>query len=326
MSSAGSTDSALTSHGYHQAIRLGLHLKSLGLVFTHLYSSHLQRAAKTAGLIREAQLSSKSDAYSLNAVPKVIQLRILTEQDFGYLEGQKWNKRHVELQNTADFGTVETKQAIGQRADTFLDRHLLPLLDDTLNGSDPVVAIVSHGIFLSMLWKCLLRRLPVKSISLSPDLQSTAPPMLEHLGGWSNTGYLELYMTRNEVGNSPSVADAASSPVMKPDVSQILESESDDTLDPVEVTLSATLDVTGDTEGLACLFSDTIKIDTTLLAAPVLRTSRFRVARGWTTTILTINNKDHLKGLKRTGGGVGSSPYDASQKRIESFFKRRKTN
>jgi hypothetical protein len=39
---------------------------------------------------------------------------------------------------------------------------------------------------------------------------------------------------------------------------------------------------------------------------------------------LTVNGKDHLKGLKRTGGGVGSSRHDASQKGIESFFKRRK--
>jgi phage baseplate assembly protein gpV len=48
------------------------------------------------------------------------------------------------------------------------------------------------------------------------------------------------------------------------------------------------------------------------------------IAHGWNTTILAINGKDHLKGLKRTGGGVGSSRHDTSQKSIETFFKRRK--
>lgn len=325
MFSAGSIDSALTNHGYHQAMRLGLHFKTLGLVFTHLYSSHLQRAAKTAGLIREAQLSLKSDACSSNAIPEVIQLRILMEQDFGYLEGQKWSGRHFELRNTSGFVAVETKEAMGQRADSFLDKHLLPLLDDTLGGPSPVVAIVSHGIFLSALWKCFLRRLPEKSISLSPYLQPTAHPMLEHLGGWSNTGYLELHMTQSDVEKSSSVAGAAPPLALKPDRSHFAKSKSNNTLDLVKVPRSATFDATGETEALTCPFSNTVKVDDNALVAPASRTSWSRVPRGWTTTILTINNKDHLKGLKRTGGGVGSSRHDALQKGIESYFKRRKT-
>ncbi|KAL6710868.1 hypothetical protein ACN47E_007925 [Coniothyrium glycines] len=50
------------------------------------------------------------------------------------------------------------------------------------------------------------------------------------------------------------------------------------------------------------------------------------IIEGWTTVIRTINGKDHLLGLKRTGGGVGSSRHDASQKSIETFFKRRKVD
>jgi hypothetical protein len=48
------------------------------------------------------------------------------------------------------------------------------------------------------------------------------------------------------------------------------------------------------------------------------------IAEGWSSIILAINGKDHLRGLKRTGGGVGSSRHDASQKCIKTFFKRRK--
>ncbi|KAF1360048.1 phosphoglycerate mutase-like protein [Lizonia empirigonia] len=259
---AGSRDSALTNHGYQQATRLGLHFKALEFEFTHLYSSHLQRAAKTAGLIREAQLPVNGDATSSRAVPEVTQLRVLMEQDFGDLEGKKWTQIQAELQNKPGYAAVETKEAMGQRADAFLDEHLLPLLDETKDDADLVIAIVSHGIFLSTLWKRLLQRLLAKSVSLSPDVQSTARPALEHLGGWSNTGYLDLHLMRHEVEST---------------------SQSCDTPYP----------------GL-------------------------RIARGWTVTILAINAKEHLKGLKRTGGGVGSSRHDASQKGIESFFKRRK--
>ena len=38
-----------------------------------------------------------------------------------------------------------------------------------------------------------------------------------------------------------------------------------------------------------------------------------------------VNKKEHLQGLKRTRGGVGSSTHDERQKGIETFFKKRKT-
>ncbi|KAF9698571.1 hypothetical protein EKO04_003477 [Ascochyta lentis] len=330
---AGSRDSALTVHGYQQATRLGQHFRTLDLAFTHLFSSHLQRAAKTAGLIRDAQLQPKSDAPFARLVPQVRQLHILMEQDFGDLEGKKWTEMQAELQSSKPaFVAVETKEAMGQRADTFLDEHLLPLLDKTTNGLHPVVAIVSHGIFLPTLWKRLLRRLPAQSISLSSDLQSTARPSLEHLGGWSNTGYLELHMTRDKAVESPFIADAVPSPTSKPDVSQPAKSGLDDTIGAVEVPrVSATThEVTGDSGASVITSNDAVEVRemTPAASAPPTtpRTSGPHVARGWTTTILTINGKDHLRGLKRTGGGVGSSRHDASQKGIESFFKRRKVD
>jgi len=43
-------------------------------------------------------------------------------------------------------------------------------------------------------------------------------------------------------------------------------------------------------------------------------------------TVKTINGKDHLKGLKRTGGGLGSSKFEEGQKSIETFFKKRKSD
>ncbi|KAL1649682.1 hypothetical protein SLS61_006338 [Didymella pomorum] len=331
MSSAGSRDSALTNHGYQQATRLGLHFKALGLIFTHLFSSHLQRAAKTAGLIREAQLPQKNDTDGGEDVPEVTQLRVLMEQDFGDLEGKKWTDIQAELQNKPGFVAVETKDAMGQRADTFLDEHLLALLSSTPDSEDLTIAIVSHGIFLSTLWKRLLRRLPTKSITLSPDLSSSARPSLEHLGGWSNTGYLELHMTRDGFKKSSSSADAAPSATSKPDISRSVESKTDGTIGTVEVLQSAAPETTAKVEAPQAAHKDAANHEATPAAAvpttpTTPRSAKLSSTEGWTTTIMTINGKDHLKGLKRTGGGVGSSRHDASQKGIESFFKRRKVD
>lgn len=48
------------------------------------------------------------------------------------------------------------------------------------------------------------------------------------------------------------------------------------------------------------------------------------VLNGWSTFVQVVNSKDHLNGLKRTRGGIGSAKHDNSQQNIESFFKRRK--
>ncbi|KAF3008940.1 hypothetical protein E8E13_011361 [Curvularia kusanoi] len=324
---AGSRDSALTNHGYQQATRLGLHFKALGLTFTHLFSSHLQRAAKTAGLIREAQLPSKDENGAAADVPEVTQLRILMEQDFGDLEGKKWSDMQAEMRNKPGFVAVETKEAMGRRADAFLDDHLLPLLNDMRNDLENTIAIVSHGIFLSTLWKRLLRRLPAKSIHLCPGLHSFARPSLEHLGGWSNTGYLELLMTRLEAEPAAFLAPSSTS---RSDDLQPAVFKPDTTIGTVEVPREAAQEASDGAEAPTAACDDAVTAPSqagTANAASIMATQRtagFFLGHEWTTTILTINGKDHLKGLKRTGGGVGSSRHDASQKGIESFFKRRK--
>jgi hypothetical protein len=111
-----------------------------------------------------------------------------------------------------------------------------------------------------------------------------------------------------------------------------VESKTDDTIGPVETLQLAAPETTSEAEASQAAHGDAInKADVTqAAAAPTTpttpRSSKLSSDQGWTTTIMTINGKDHLKGLKRTGGGVGSSRHDASQKGIESFFKRRKVD
>ena len=315
--SAGSKDSALTNHGYQQATRLGQHLSTLGWSFTHIFSSHLQRAVKTAGLIREAQLAPTADHAYPRRVPNVVQLPVLMEQHFGFYEGKKFHERpadggvtgkdhHRQVhKDDGGFEDVESKESLAQRADSFLDNHLMPIIHESTADTQQVIAVVSHGIMLSTLWKRLLLRLPPRSVTLSAELAATPRPSLEHLGGWSNTGYLELYMTQLP-GHRPVNDAGISAGAVETDVQDVVMSQS--AADPTVATVSH-------------LSADSVS---TPVEAPKLGSRN--AAHGWTTVIETINGKDHLQTLKRTRGGVGSSRHDESQRNIDSFFKRQKVD
>jgi hypothetical protein len=41
---------------------------------------------------------------------------------------------------------------------------------------------------------------------------------------------------------------------------------------------------------------------------------------GWEAEIKAINCRDHLRGFKRTQGGLGSAKYDQRQKTLDQFF------
>ena len=215
---AGSRDSELTNHGHQQAMRLGAHLAALGISFTHIFSSHLQRAYKTAGVIRDAQLA-RAAAQNAWTVPDVVKLPVLMEKNFCSYEGRTWKKgsNDATIEDT-NFVPIELKDSVARRMDSFLETHILPLLD-VGSSLSPVVAIVSHGIALSVLWRRLLAQLPPKSVSLSPKLvmglANFSDFSLVRLGDWPNTGYLELDLERIELPQSDSTPNAdpvASSP------------------------------------------------------------------------------------------------------------------
>lgn len=260
-------------------------------------------------------------------VPEVVQLTLLVEKNFGSMEGKKSYEQPAKCKPTdkehdrsgsngvAGFVAVESKDAMARRADTFLDMYLLPLLDNTPGTVEKCIAIVSHGIFLSTLWKRLLLRLPANSVVLSPELRASGRPSLEHLGGWSNTGYLELHMTQSAAPNHISTTDL---PLSVSLVSPSLPAET-----PAVMVGLWRIRVTHVSDDSEVAKKGAVEAPT-ITTEGVPHRSAPHIAHGWRTTILAINCKDHLKGLKRTGGGVGSSRHDASQKRIETFFKRRK--
>ena len=216
--SAGVKDSALTVHGSLQAERLGKHIAKNELKLTHIFSSDLQRAVKTAGAIR-----SWNEAAHPGAKLEVTTLKVLREQDFGYYEGKPFYARPRESnksgkenhltqhQDDPDFKDVESKESMAARMKDFLHDHLIPLIRNQSTSSKSAIAIVSHGIILSQLWRAFLHLLSKDSVRLSPEVSmgsgKTTP--LEYLGGWSNTGYLELEIHRKaEVASQAGSATA----------------------------------------------------------------------------------------------------------------------
>ena len=150
----------------------------------------------TADAIRDAQFGAGADGTSHL---EVVQLKLLREQDFGSYECTKWTSKVIESDVSGtpnpDFVPKETKEAMKARAEEFLNDFFTPLLY-TESVEIETIAIVSHGLFLAALWKSLLAKFPDGSVILGPGVGSRGgTQLLEYLPTWSNTGYLELWIS-----------------------------------------------------------------------------------------------------------------------------------
>ena len=190
-----------------------------GLRFKQIFSSDLQRALKTATAICLAQPLPNCDAApeaAPEATPEaksyVTALTALREQDFGFYEGKPFYARpresnksgkenhRTQHQDDPDFKDVESKESMALRMSGFLQDHLVPAIRSVPMESNSDIVVVSHGIILSQLWRSFLKLVAKNSITLSPGLSVGTGGItpLEYLGGWSNTGYLELELLKKE--------------------------------------------------------------------------------------------------------------------------------
>lgn len=297
---AGSRDSALTNHGVEQTKRLGSYFAEQRIAFTHIFASPLTRAFKTAEAVRTAQ----KEARGLETV-KVSDLK---ERDFGRYEGKPFTSeektynaetKEQERKSGCQFDDVESAESLGKRSDSFIFDFLLPLFATDGLDEEYTVAVVAHGMLLSHLWRRLLLCLPRKSLSIAPEVTAArGNVILEHLGGWSNTGYLELAFARDKqdeikvLHQQPSASAMASPATSSTPVPPALE-EDEATVAVPERTMSPT------SGGVA------VKL------------------HRWSTTIVAVDSKQHLIGLKRQRGGIGSLAASSSQKKLDGFFSKR---
>ncbi|KAF2763816.1 phosphoglycerate mutase-like protein [Teratosphaeria nubilosa] len=312
---AGVRDSALTNYGVQQAQRLGQYFEKTQVRFTHIFSSPLTRAYKTAEAVRKAQPSARTGEENL----QVVKLPDLIEQDFGFYEGKPFYARsdpkrtgrdahHERHKNDPGFVDIESKESMGQRADKFLDEHLLPLLKDA-EAEDMTIAVVAHGMLLSRLWKKLLLHLPRKSLTIAPEITATRDNLvLEHLGGWSNTGYLELALSKDKVSEAATVECSEDAKAAESDLQTLPPS-----VPPPMEEKDASVVVESN--------STSVQEDSKKASAEVQ--TNFE---GWSTTIVAIDSKQHLVGLKRQRGGIGRLAHDEGQKKLDGFFKKQRTS
>ncbi|EPS44164.1 hypothetical protein H072_1850 [Dactylellina haptotyla CBS 200.50] len=169
-----------------------------------------------------------------------------------------------EEEEEEEFREMETPASIKARADSFIRRCIIPLLPGpptllppslrTPAGSmgdkapppqveSPVVAIVSHGMLLSWLWKSFASLFPPTSILATTPVVQKGWYQGKH-PGWGNTGYLVVQVLPKGV-------------VKEDEMTAVIEG---------------------------------------------------------------VNEKPHLIGLRRTGGGVGSEKFDERQTKLEGFF------
>lgn len=304
----------------------------------------MQRAFKTAEAIRSAQLTSGGEHAKELAVTQVPDL---IEQDFGFYEGKTFYARQGDKNKTGreahydthkdepGFVDVESKQSMARRADTFLNKHLLPLFEHHEASTGLAVAIVSHGILLSNLWRRLLLRLPRKSLNIAPEITAARGHIiLEHLGGWSNTGYLELSICKDSMTKDSNKAskerrnshgagyDACGM------ISAVDGSAANTENTHLEtVTGSDPLSAASDAGTLADVVPQASPTQTVLMRGPYEAPEpslKPHDLSGWSTTIAAIDSKQHLVGLKRQRGGIGRLKHDEGQKTLDSFFKRQK--
>jgi broad specificity phosphatase PhoE len=313
--SAGTTDSSLTNHGILQANRLGSHLAAKDVKIIHIFSSDLQRAFKTAEAIRDVQEPS----------PPHTKLESLREQDFGFYEGKQFSERPKENANSGKdshlqahrrepgFKDVESKENMRIRVDSFIDAHLLQLLHTV--KEEHAVAVVAHGIILTHLWKALLKRFIPAYVALHPSVQVTDQRFgLEYLGAWANTGYLELEVKKRldetKTLGSPSSATllhGASSPDLSTSPAAASSTASEK--------LKAAEDCDPNLQQQS--------IPTSLVTPSHGKPQPSRLVN-LSLVVRAINSQEHLRGLKKTRGGIGSIKHDSSQKTMDSFFKKRR--
>ena len=291
-----------------QAQRLGAHLKSIGIKTAAIYSSDLQRAFRTADAIRLAQSPGHSP---------VIQLPILQEQDFGFYEGKRFYERPKDPNKSGKdahlaahrddpgFVDVESKEAMTARASSFVSEYLLDHIEQV--PDDQSVVVVAHGIILNHLWRATLRCFSSNKVSMAAGVGG-ADRGLEYLGGWSNTGYLDLDI-KTATGSLPSVARTSVS-----DTDALITNSpvKNDTPAKDNVSLPSRTIVPPSVKGQP--------------DSPTTVSSYVGVKLpGKLLFIRAVNNTEHLKGLKKARGGTGSLKHDSTQKTMDSFFKKRKT-
>ncbi|RKF66035.1 putative phosphatase [Golovinomyces cichoracearum] len=288
---AGISDSPLTNHGMVQARKLGRFLYLTETRIERIFSSDLQRAYLTAQAICESQ--------KIPPAP-VVRLALLREKSFGRLERTKISKVGTILQsNLSDLGPSrgptemshdpESTLSMRFRAESFINNHLVPSLQ--MVQEDATIAVVSHGIFLSHLWRELLKRFTHDKICVSPTLSKSMDTSLDSITTWYNTAYLELCITRFRDEETHKSIQTS-----------VIDKSTYTTTPPQRPELPIT----------------SFRNDHTQNECPKIPNNE--ILSYMQLTVISVNRRDHLDGVRKLRSGTGNLKYVPSQRTMYSYF------
>jgi probable phosphoglycerate mutase len=182
----GHTDIDLNARGIAQAKQMAHALKSIHLQFDVLYTSDLQRAAKTAQAIEEL--------FKASAISNVA----LRERHLGALQGLTTDEapmREPELWKSHLSRNVEENLRDGESIQQFADRIRTALEQIREQHLGKTILLVSHGGVLDMMYRIASRQpLDAEKAIAVPNASLN---WISHDGlhwkvdGWADTSHLE---------------------------------------------------------------------------------------------------------------------------------------
>lgn len=233
----------------------------------------------------------------------VTQLVELREKNFGSDEGMRFVKRASptaqaqQASSAADYVAPESQDAMQLRVQQFITENLVQAISQAGADTrgDVSIVVVAHGIILNVLLRCLLNGWGPTEFARLPGA-GDAPERREWLASWSNTGYLE-----SEVRVMPTPVATSSSIEVEPGR-------------PGQPSSSASSEDAAPTLRKAAL--DGPPLPDAQIAPP--EPSK---AVDIQLSVKRVNCVEHLQGLKKTRGGIGSAGFDEKQKTMDSFFR-----
>lgn len=193
-----------------------------------------------------------------------------------------------------------------KRIERFVDAVFTPTVSQAaFNAGAGSVVIVAHGIILNVLLRALLVRFGPEEIAKLAK-PGDASWRSEWLASWSNTGYLEAELRVT----TPVAVPASTIPVSQIKLVDCLSAVKNSIVEEDGTAPSEDAVVADQPEKASAPATND------LVPIPVSVSSDIHLI------LRTVNCIEHLQGLKKTRGGIGSAGHDEKQKTMDSFFSR----
>ncbi|KAK4047109.1 hypothetical protein OIO90_006311 [Microbotryomycetes sp. JL221] len=288
---------------------------------TSIYTSDLSRAQTTA---RNVAAQNRS-----NPPPPVIVSPLLREQFFGSAEGSPWNSglyssSHLPWEDHRRFKLAEHAESLNDvaaRADQVLRHFVMPhVVEAATSSQQHHILLVAHGIWLSEMMFAFKR------------CEQGPRARFVKTGGYQNTGWSRLEVELADETNSTELNGLDGVGELEDDPARVVPASSDEpgpngednareaTPPNPDRQSIPSADSTGMPQHIADLLPKLPNVPTPRDERLPLPLPNDEPLPRLKVKVIALHQAEHLQGLKRTKGGVGSEAWDPNQKTIRDFF------